>query len=106
MAAIEIDPDKLQTATATLYALILADDDLMPFFEGLDVAQIEHRQFQFLKIALTTEQHSPTDLRRVHAPLLARGRSPRDALDLAGPGSQPRREAPPAGLSRGSLRAL
>ena len=67
-----ISDQALTEATSILYASLLADDELSPFFEGMDVVRIEQRQAQFLRIAMLGEDPG-VDLRKVHAPLLARG---------------------------------
>ena len=60
-----------------LYANMLADDELSPFFCGMNVQQIEHRQTQFLQVISDTSEAEferiSQDLRRIHAPLLAQG---------------------------------
>ena len=73
MKPIDISEEKLTEATSALYALMLADDDLSPFFEGLNVSRIEARQAQFLRIALGSETVPNVDLRHAHAPLIAKG---------------------------------
>ncbi len=69
-----IGEDALRRTTQTLYALVLADDELSRFFDGYDVNQIEARQRQFLSYVLAGDGGTPpVDLRKVHAPLLALG---------------------------------
>jgi len=64
----------LTAATAALYARVVLDDALSPFFIGLDVNQIEIRQRKFLTFALDGPGLSPNiDLRKAHAGLAARG---------------------------------
>lgn len=70
----QIGEQRLAQATEVLYALVLADDDLSPFFEGLNVTQIANRQKMFLRYALGEHSGvSPVNLRQVHAPLIRRG---------------------------------
>ena len=74
MLEVDVTNEQLETATASLYAQLLADDDLSPFFTGFDVSRIEARQRQFLQFLLSDPESAPhVDLRKVHAPLLARG---------------------------------
>ncbi len=64
----------LVEATEMLYARILLDDDLSPFFAGMNVKRIEARQRAFLAYAFAgPEITPPVDLRAVHAPLLGKG---------------------------------
>ncbi len=71
---VSLNETQLAAATETLYALMLGDDDLSPFFDGMDVGKIEHRQRQFLSLVINgSPESSQVDLRKVHAPLLARG---------------------------------
>lgn len=70
----EIGTTALDRATRTLYAAVLGDDDLSPFFEGMDVTRIEERQRQFLRQAFSAAPAAgAVNLRRAHAPLLRRG---------------------------------
>lgn len=70
----DIGPEALERMTQSLYAAVLADDDLSPFFLGLDVKRIEARQRQFLRHTFGHKSGpEPADLRRVHAPLVGRG---------------------------------
>lgn len=70
----EIDAEALERMTRALYAAVLADDELSPFFTGLDVTRIEARQRQFLRYAFSDEPGpGPVDLRHAHAPLIGRG---------------------------------
>ena len=64
----------LRRATAALYASVVVDDELAPFFIGLDVEHIEDRQRRFLGFALGGPSQSPdVDLRKAHAGLVRRG---------------------------------
>ena len=64
----------LAEATELLYARVLLDDDLSPFFAGMNVKRIEARQRAFLAFAFAgPEIRPPVDLRAVHAPLLGKG---------------------------------
>lgn len=64
----------LVEATEMLYARILIDDDLSPFFAGMNVKRIEARQRAFLAYAFAGPEIVPAvDLRAVHAPLLGKG---------------------------------
>ncbi len=73
---IEYTEQDLDQATQTLYALVLADDELSRFFVGKDVAAIERRQRQFIGYVLDPAAHdadTPYDLGRIHAPLRRQG---------------------------------
>ncbi len=64
----------LGEATSLLYARILIDDDLAPFFAGMNVKRIEARQRAFLAYAFAGPEMTPkVDLKAVHAPLLGKG---------------------------------
>lgn len=64
----------LAEATGLLYARILIDDDLSPFFAGMNVKRIEARQRAFLAYAFAGPEITPkVDLAAVHAPLLGKG---------------------------------
>ena len=63
-------------AASILYAQILADDELSRFFDGVDVPSLQQRQARFLCHAIQGtpgESYEPSQLRAVHAPLLAQG---------------------------------
>lgn len=63
--------EQLSRISDSLYARILADDELSPFFEGRDVAELVRRQSLFL--AHLIDDTEGVDLRRAHAPLLRLG---------------------------------
>jgi methanethiol S-methyltransferase len=64
----------VRQAAESLYARILIDNELAPFFAGMDVTRIQARQEAFLAYALSDKEKKPADdLRAIHARLVKKG---------------------------------
>ena len=64
----------LELATSSLYAKIVLDDELAPFFKGMNVNRIEQRQREFLAYAFDGPTvNQKVDLRAAHAKLVKQG---------------------------------
>lgn len=70
--------ETLKTATDYLYARVMLDDKLAPFFKGMNVTHIEKRQREFLSYAFGGPEINPAvDLRAAHSGLISKGLSHR-----------------------------
>tara|TARA_R110002072_G_scaffold1780_10_gene14848 strand:+ start:76697 stop:77851 length:1155 start_codon:yes stop_codon:yes gene_type:complete len=64
----------LNRATESLYAKVVLDDELVGFFNGVDVNRVEKRQREFLTFVFDGPGQNPKiDLRSAHAKLVGRG---------------------------------
>jgi|SRR5919106_4164308 hemoglobin len=64
------DVDRVRAAVSLLYRRVLADPQLAPYFEGVDLVRLARHQRAFLAAAVAGEKaYRGIDLRRAHAGL-------------------------------------
>ena len=61
-------------AVSLFYEKVLADPELAPFFEGMDMPELIHKQVAFMTMAFDgPHDYTGRDLATAHAPLVKRG---------------------------------
>jgi len=77
--------EAVTSAVGIMYAKLMADPELAPFFAGIDVDRLIKKQIAFMTVAFGgPHDHTARDLRSAHAPFVARGLGDRHFDAVAG----------------------
>ena len=60
-------PGVIKAATELFYSKILEDDNLRPYFEGVDIAHLRSRQTMFVSMLLGGRVYTGKDIHDAHA---------------------------------------
>jgi hemoglobin len=77
--------EAVTSAVGVMYAKLMGDPELAPFFVGIDIDRLIKKQIAFMTIAFGgPSAYSGRDLRSAHAPFVARGLGDRHFDGVAG----------------------